>query len=216
MQSSEDDRKRGEKAGGGFSRRRFLQGVGVAGVGAIVAEYPLLRPSEAKADPADATDKAIEGNIDIVLSVNGQQRKVTVEPRTTLLNALRNNMDPPLTGPKLVCDMGTCGGCTVLIDDKPVYGCLTLAIDVIGKKITTVEGIGTPDNLSPVQQAFGEHDAMMCGFCTDGFVTSVTGFLKANPNPTEEQLREGLKGNFCRCGTYPRIFAAAMEAAKKM
>jgi aerobic-type carbon monoxide dehydrogenase small subunit (CoxS/CutS family) len=79
-----------------------------------------------------------------------------------------------------------------------------------------VEGIGTPDNLSPVQQAFGEHDAMMCGFCTDGMVTSVTGFLKANPNPTEEQLREGLKGNFCRCGTYPRIFAAAMDAAKNM
>jgi xanthine dehydrogenase YagT iron-sulfur-binding subunit len=217
MESSEDDRNKGAaKPAAGFSRRRFLKGVGVAGVGAIVAEYPILQPNEAKADPADATDKAIEGNIDIVLTVNGQQRKVTVEPRTTLLNALRNNMDPPLTGPKLVCDMGTCGGCTVLLDDKPVYGCLTLAVDVVGRKITTVEGIGTPDNLSPVQQAFGEHDAMMCGFCTDGFVTSITGFLKANPNPTEEQLREGLKGNFCRCGTYPRIFAAAMEAAKKM
>jgi xanthine dehydrogenase YagT iron-sulfur-binding subunit len=216
MQNSEDGCKSNPaKPGGGFSRRRFLQGVGVAGVGAIVAEYPILKGTEAKADPADATDKAIEGDIEIVLSINGQQRKLTVEPRTTLLNALRNNLDPPLTGPKLVCDMGTCGGCTVLLDDKPVYGCLTLAVDVIGKKITTVEGIGTPENLSPVQQAFGEHDAMMCGFCTDGFVTSITGLLKANPSPTEEEVREACKGNFCRCGTYPRIFQAALEAAAK-
>jgi xanthine dehydrogenase YagT iron-sulfur-binding subunit len=211
MQNSEDQPPKSPQ---GFTRRRFLQGVGVAGVGAIVADYPIFKSTEAKADPADATDKTIEGNIDIVLSINGQDRKVTVEPRTTLLNALRNNLDPPLTGPKLVCDMGTCGCCTVLLDDKPVYGCLTLAVDVIGRKITTVEGIGTPDNLSPVQKAFGEHDAMMCGFCTDGFVTSITGLLKANPNPTEQEVREACKGNFCRCGTYPRIFQAALEAAK--
>lgn len=203
---------RGDKKAKGFSRRRFLQGVGVAGVGAIVADYPLLNPSQAQA--ADAGNKPISGNIDIVLNVNGQDRKVTVEPRTTLLNALRNNMDPPLTGPKLVCDMATCGCCTVLLDDKPIYGCMALAIDVVGKKITTVEGIGTPENLSPVQHAFGQADGMMCGYCTDGFVTNITGFLKANPNPTEEELREGCKGNFCRCGTYPRIFQAAMAAAK--
>jgi aerobic-type carbon monoxide dehydrogenase small subunit (CoxS/CutS family) len=188
--------------------------VGVAGVGALVAEHPLLRAAETPPPLPDATDRPISGNVDIVLNVNGQPRKVTVEPRTTLLNALRNNMDPPITGPKLVCDMGTCGGCTVLLDDKPVYGCLQLAIDVVGKKITTVEGIGTPERLSPVQAAFGEHDAMMCGFCTDGFVTSITGLLKANPNPTEQEVREACKGNFCRCGTYPRIFQAALEAAK--
>jgi aerobic-type carbon monoxide dehydrogenase small subunit (CoxS/CutS family) len=198
----------------GYSRRRFLQGVGVAGVGALVAEHPLLRAAETPPPSPDATDRPISGNVDIVLNVNGQPRKVTVEPRTTLLNALRNNMDPPITGPKLVCDMGTCGGCTVLLDDKPVYGCLQLAIDVVGRKITTVEGIGTPERLSPVQAAFGEHDAMMCGFCTDGFVTSITGLLKANPNPTEQEVREACKGNFCRCGTYPRIFQAALEAAK--
>jgi xanthine dehydrogenase YagT iron-sulfur-binding subunit len=206
----------GEKGPGrsGFSRRRFLKGVGVAGVGAIVADYPLLTAAETQAAPAASASKTVSGNIDIVLNVNGQGRKVTVEPRTTLLNALRNNMDPPLTGPKLVCDMGTCGCCTVLLDDKPVYGCMSLAIDVVGKKITTVEGIGTPENLSPVQAAFGENDAMMCGYCTDGFVTSITGLLKANPNPTEQEIREGCKGNFCRCGTYPRIFHAALEAAK--
>jgi xanthine dehydrogenase YagT iron-sulfur-binding subunit len=202
------------KSASNFTRRRFLQGVGVAGVGAIVGDSSLLNADEPKVDPADATNKPISGNIDITLNVNGQDRKVTVEPRTTLLNALRNNMDPPVTGPKLVCDMATCGACTVLLNDKPVYGCMNLAVDVVGKKILTVEGIGTPDNLSPVQAAFGEKDAMMCGYCTDGFVTSITGLLKRNPHPTEQQVREACKGNFCRCGTYPRIFQAALAAAK--
>jgi xanthine dehydrogenase YagT iron-sulfur-binding subunit len=197
----------------GVSRRGFLKSVGVVGVGAVLADRSILHAAEQPATQPDQS-KLISGNVEIVLNLNGQNRKVTVEPRTTLLNALRNNLDPPLTGPKLVCDMGTCGGCTVLLNDKPVYGCLVLAIDVVGKKITTVEGIGTPENLSPVQAAFGEHDAMMCGYCTDGFVTSITGLLKANPNPTEEQVREACKGNFCRCGTYPRIFQAALEAAK--
>jgi xanthine dehydrogenase YagT iron-sulfur-binding subunit len=203
-----------EKPGEGFSRRRFLKGVGVAGVGAIVAEHRLLKAAEQTSPAPASTDKIVSGNVEIVLTVNGQKRKVTVEPRTTLLNALRNNMDPPITGPKLVCDMATCGACTVLLDDKPVYGCMSLAIDVVGKEITTVEGIGTPENLSPVQAAFGEKDAMMCGYCTDGFVTSITGLLKSNPHPTEQQVREACKGNFCRCGTYPRIFQAALAAAK--
>ncbi len=199
-----------QDASGGFSRRKFLQGVGVVGVGALMADHPLLAADE----PAGATDGIVSGNVEIVLQVNGRNRKVTVEPRTTLLNALRNNMVPPITGPKLVCDMGTCGCCTVLLDDKPVYGCLTLAIDAVGRKITTVEGIGTPEHLSPVQAAFGEKDAMMCGYCTDGFVTSITSLLKAKPNATEEEIREGCKGNFCRCGTYSRIFQAALETVK--
>jgi xanthine dehydrogenase YagT iron-sulfur-binding subunit len=203
-----------EKPTGEFSRRRFLKGVGVAGVGAIVAEHRLLQAAEQTSPAPTSTDKIVSGNVEIVLTVNGQKRKVTVEPRTTLLNALRNNMDPPITGPKLVCDMATCGACTVLLDDKPVYGCMSLAIDVVGKKITTVEGIGTPENLSSVQAAFGEKDAMMCGYCTDGFVTSITGLLKTNPHPTEQRVREACKGNFCRCGTYPRIFQAALAAAK--
>jgi len=203
-----------EKPSAGFSRRKFLKGVGVAGVGAIVAEHPLLHAADQQATAPSADDKIVSGNVEIVLTVNGQNRKVTVEPRTTLLNALRNNMEPPVTGPKLVCDMATCGACTVLLNDKPVYGCMSLAIDVVGKKITTVEGIGTPENLSAVQAAFGEKDALMCGYCTDGFVTSITGLLKANPHPTEQEVREACKGNFCRCGTYPRIFQAALAAAK--
>jgi xanthine dehydrogenase YagT iron-sulfur-binding subunit len=201
-------------SGQGFSRRRFLQGVGVAGVGALIVDNPLARAAD-QTPPADTTAaKIISGPTQITLNVNGQDRTITVEPRTTLLNALRNHVEPPITGPKLVCDMGTCGCCTVLLDDKPVYGCLTLAMDAVGRKITTVEGLGTPDHPNAVQAAFVEKDAMMCGFCTPGFVTSVTGLLMQNPHPTLEEVREACKGNFCRCGTYPHIFEAALTAAK--
>jgi xanthine dehydrogenase YagT iron-sulfur-binding subunit len=206
--------KHRKDSGQEMSRRGFLKGVGVVGVGAVLSEPSLLHATDAPPATAPTDAKTITGPVDIVLNLNGQNRTVNVEPRTTLLNALRNNLDPPLTGPKLVCDMGTCGGCTVLLDEKPVYGCMVLAIDAQGRKITTVEGIGTPENLSPVQAAFGEKDAMMCGYCTDGFVTSITGLLKSNPNPTEQEVREACKGNFCRCGTYARIFQAALEAAK--
>jgi aerobic-type carbon monoxide dehydrogenase small subunit (CoxS/CutS family) len=203
----------------GFTRRKFLKGVGAAGVGAIVVDPPLSHSPAAEAAPAPAPAAAPAGQIlkgpqALVLNVNGQDRTVNVEPRTTLLNALRNTVEPPVTGPKLVCDMGTCGACTVLLDDKPVYGCLTLAIRAVGHKITTAEGIGSPDKMSPVQAAFVEKDAMMCGFCTSGFVTSITGLLKQNPDPTLEQVKEYCKGNFCRCGTYPHIFEAALAAAK--
>jgi len=134
--------------------------------------------------------------------------------KTTLLNALRNHLEPAVTGPKLVCDMGTCGACTVLLDGKPVYSCLVLAVDTAGKKITTVEGLGSPDKPNPVQTAFVEHDALMCGFCTPGFVTTISAYLKKNPNPSLAEVREACKGNFCRCGTYPKVFEAALAAAK--
>ena len=201
----------------GVTRRGFLKGVGAV---AVVADGFISRAAEAAAGedaPIDATGAGpFSGQVPVVLSINGKERHVTVEPRTTLLSAIRDRMDPPLTGPKLVCDVGTCGACTVLLEGKAIYGCSVLAIDVIGKPITTVEGIGTPDHLSPVQAAFCEKDAMMCGFCTSGFVTTVTGFLRENPNPTREQIQEGCKGNFCRCGTFPHVFDAALAAAAKM
>ena len=197
------------------SRRRFLKGVGVAGAGAALAEHLLLKPeAEAVAAEAETGARPVAGAVNLTLDVNGQRRALVVEPRTTLLSALRHNLDPPLTGPKLVCDMGTCGACTVLLDGRAVYSCLVLAVDAAGKKLTTVEGLGSPENLSGVQQAFVEHDALMCGFCTPGFVTTVTAYLKKNPNPTLEEVREACKGNFCRCGTYPRVFEAALAAAK--
>jgi xanthine dehydrogenase YagT iron-sulfur-binding subunit len=198
--------------GSGVSRRTFLRGVGVA---AVTADGLLALATESRAQtPAPyspATNTPVSGEIEITLSVNDQARQVKVEPRTTLLSALRDRLEPAITGPKLVCDAGTCGACTMLLEGKTVYGCNVLAIDAVGKKITTVEGLGTPEHMSPVQQAFVDKDAMMCGFCTSGFVTTVTALLRKNPNPTLEEVKEGCKGNFCRCGTYPHIFQAAMS-----
>jgi xanthine dehydrogenase YagT iron-sulfur-binding subunit len=195
------------------SRRKFLKGVGVAGAGAALADH--LLPSERAAAPtATTTDNPVSGTLNVTLDLNGQKRTVSVEPRTTLLNAIRNHLEPPVTGPKLVCDMGTCGACTVIMDGKPVYSCLVLAIDAVGRKLTTVEGLGSPENMNEVQKAFVEHDGLMCGFCTPGFVTTISAYLKKNPNPTLEEVREACKGNFCRCGTYPRVFEAALAAAR--
>jgi xanthine dehydrogenase YagT iron-sulfur-binding subunit len=195
------------------SRRRFLKGVGVAGAGAALADHLLLKPETSAAEKEQGA-RPLSGTVNLALNVNGQKRNATVEPRTTLLNALRNHLEPPVTGPKLVCDAGTCGACTVLMEGKAVYSCLVLAVDAVGKRVTTVEGLGSPEDLSPVQEAFVEQDALMCGFCTPGFVTTISAYLKKNPNPTLEEVREACKGNFCRCGTYPRVFEAALVAAR--
>jgi len=193
------------------SRRGFIKGMGAA---AVAADALLERAAAAPVAEPGSAENPVAGPVKISLKINGQDRQVTVEPRTTLLSALRDRLDPPMTGPKLVCDAGTCGACTVILNGKTVYGCSVLALDAVGKEITTVEGLGTPDKMSPVQAAFVEKDAMMCGYCTSGFVTSVTALLRDNPNPTLDEVREGCKGNFCRCGTYPHVFDAALAAAK--
>jgi aerobic-type carbon monoxide dehydrogenase small subunit (CoxS/CutS family) len=210
MTKSRDDEAQ-QSANHNPSRRNFLKGVGIAGAGAAIADQ-LWTEAEAKENQTGA--QTVSGATKITLDVNGQKRPVEVEPRTTLLNALRNHLEPAVTGPKLVCDMGTCGACTVLLDGKPVYSCLVLAVDATSKKITTVEGLGSPEKPNAVQAAFVEHDALMCGFCTPGFVTTISAYLKKNPNPSLAEVREACKGNFCRCGTYPRVFAAALAAAK--
>jgi xanthine dehydrogenase YagT iron-sulfur-binding subunit len=212
MTKSRDDREDQKPAAHDPGRRNFLKGVGIVGAGAAIADHLWI---EAEAQEKPAADKdALSGSVKVVLDVNGQQREAEVEPRTTLLNALRNHLEPAVTGPKLVCDVGTCGACTVLLDRKPVYSCLVLAVDATNKKITTVEGLGTPDNPNAVQAAFVENDALMCGFCTPGFVTTISAYLQKNPNPSLAEVREACKGNFCRCGTYPRVFEAALAAAK--
>jgi len=180
------------------------------GAGAAFADRLLIEAEETEA----AANEPLSGDVPVVLQINGQKRAARIEPRTTLLNTLRNHLEPPLTGPKLVCDMGTCGACTVLLDGKPVYSCLVLGVDAVGKQITTVEGLGSPEALNEVQHAFVENDALMCGFCTPGFVTTISAYLKKNPNPSLGEVREACKGNFCRCGTYPRVFEAALAAAK--
>jgi xanthine dehydrogenase YagT iron-sulfur-binding subunit len=188
------------------TRRTFL-----ATAGAVAATGALREA--AAAGEAQATDpKRLAGEVQIRLRVNGQERSLTVEPRTTLLSALRYRMEPPLTGAKEVCLRGNCGACTVLVDGRPAYSCLQLACTLEGREITTVEGLGTTDDLSPVQEAFCQEDALMCGFCTPGFVVATTACLAKHPDADGETIRAELAGNVCRCGTYPHIFEAAERA----
>jgi aerobic-type carbon monoxide dehydrogenase small subunit (CoxS/CutS family) len=154
------------------------------------------------------------GAVAMKLNVNGRDVTVQAEPRTTLANVLRNELD--LTGTKIVCDRGSCGGCTVMADGKAVYSCMMLAADAVGKKIRTVEGLANGGDLDPVQAAFVEKDALMCGFCTPGFVVSVRSLLNTNKNPTLDDVKAACAGNICRCGTYPRVFEAALAAAERM
>lgn len=216
MTNSRDHEEK-EAAAQNPSRRRFLKGVGIAGATAAVVDKLWIGVDSNATEATHAPlNRALSDTVNVALNVNGQKRTVQVEPRTTLLNALRNHVEPAVTGPKLVCDMGTCGACTVLLDGKPVYSCLVFAVDAAGKQITTVEGLGSAEAPSAVQAAFVDKDGLMCGFCTPGFVTTVSALLKKNANPSLEEVREACKGNFCRCGTYPRVFEAALAAAKKV
>lgn len=206
-----------KKQGTNISRRNFLKGVGTGTVAATVAPSVLIgAEKEADAQTGDAVASAT-----IQLNINGKPYQVEVEARTTLLTVLRDGIDTSgtnidLTGAKLICDRGECGGCTVMVDGKTVYACMMLAMDAEGKQVTTVEGLADGDNLHPVQDAFVQHDALMCGFCTPGFVVSSAALLSENTKPTLEEIKVGLSGNTCRCGTYPFIFDAVKTAFKKM
>src|SRR5258708_11691899 len=196
------------KDGLSISRRSFLKSFGTSAAVAATAQVDAVA-----AELAKANSEKVYGpeSVPITLNVNGKPLKLEVEPRVTLLEALRNHSN--LTGAKEVCDRATCGACTVLFDDKPIYSCSKLAIEAQGHAITTIEGLSQNGKLSPVQQAFVEQDALMCGFCTPGFVMSVTALLKRNPQPTAEQVKKACSGNLCRCGTYPRVMQAALQGA---
>ena len=193
---------------GGVSRRSFLKSFGTSAAVAATAQVEAVAKELEK---ANTETPAGPGAVPITLQVNGKPLKVSVEPRVTLLDVLRNHSS--LTGAKEVCDRATCGACTVLLDDVPIYSCSKLAIEAQGHAITTVEGLAQNGKLSKVQQAFIEADAQMCGYCTPGFVMSVTGLLKHTPHPTAEQVKHACSGNLCRCGTYPRVLQAALKAA---
>ena len=186
----------------GFSRRSFLKTVGAGGVAAgVLGPAATAEGQSVKAiGPAAAP---------IQLNVNGRIHRLEVEPRVTLLDALRTRLN--ITGPKRVCDRGSCGACTVILDGRTVYSCSVLAIEAQGKPIRTAEGLTEGTVLHPVQQAFCDHDGLMCGFCTPGFVTSVVALLEKNPKPTRQEARKALDGNICRCGTYPRVLEAALN-----
>jgi aerobic-type carbon monoxide dehydrogenase small subunit (CoxS/CutS family) len=190
------------------SRRFFLKSFGTS---AAVAATAQVEAVAAELEKVNAEKVYGPGTVPVTLQVNGKPLKLDLEPRVTLLEALRNHSN--LTGAKEVCDRGTCGACTVLLDDKPVYSCSKLAIDSQNAKITTVEGLAKDGKLSPVQQAFIDQDALMCGFCTPGFIMSVTALLKQNSHPTADQVKHACSGNLCRCGTYPRVLQAALKAA---
>lgn len=153
------------------------------------------------------------GETDIALTVNGAQVKVRAAPRRTLLDTLRETLG--LTGTKKVCDEGTCGACTVLVDGRTVYSCMTLAVTCEGKSIETIEGISKDGELHPVQRAFIDADAFQCGFCTPGQVMSIVGLLRENAAPTEDDVRRAVAGNLCRCGAYPNIVRAGVSAGKR-
>lgn len=194
-------------SGAGLSRRDFLK------ISGVTAAAPLVAKAGALVAATDGVPIQGPDKVPVTLNVNGKMLKAQLEPRVTLLDALRDQFE--LTGAKRVCDRGTCGACTVLLDGQAAYSCSVLAIDAQTRQITTVEGLGEPGRLHPVQQAFVDNDAQQCGFCTPGFVVATKAFLDQHPNPTPEQIRDGLGGNFCRCGTYAGIRAAVMQVAGK-
>jgi len=192
------------------SRRDFLRGSGFAAATAVLTGQATVALDEARA--AESDPKVLSGDVKITLKVNGQERSCTVEPRSTLLDTMRNRLD--VTGPKRVCDRASCGACTTIIDGDPVYACTTLAVACQGKTITTLESFDTGP--AGVPHAFHQADGLMCGYCTPGFVTACKAMLDANPNPSLEDVKRGLDGNICRCGTYIGVFQAALAAAKAM
>ncbi|NOT61798.1 MAG: (2Fe-2S)-binding protein [Acidobacteria bacterium] len=191
------------------SRRNFLKGSGLA------LSLPLIAADTAEAESAEPAVPIFgPEKTAITLTINGKPRAATVEPRVTLLDCLRNDLDT--TGAKRVCDRGTCGACTVQMDGKAVYACSVLAIEAQGHKITTVESLANGDTLHPVQKAFWDNDAQQCGFCTPGFVMACKSLLDKHPTPTDEQIKLGVGGNLCRCGTYVGIKAAIAQASAAM
>ncbi|MCE5264937.1 MAG: (2Fe-2S)-binding protein [Deltaproteobacteria bacterium] len=207
MEENLNESKKTERKG--ISRRGFMQ---LMGAGALATTlYDVRKPAGAGA--ADRADVVQKGEmVHVRLLVNGKRHRYKVEPRWTLLDVLREKMG--LTGPKLGCGRGECGACTVLIDGRPRYACLTLALEAEGKEITTVEGLMKGDELCPVQKAFWENDAMQCGYCIPGQIVAAEGLLRANPNPSLDEIRRGMSGNLCRCGSYAHIFKAVEQAAK--
>lgn len=183
------------------SRRDFFKTVGVGSIATAVVSGV----TEAGAQGPAAIGP---GDVPITLTINGQRHQLRIEPRVTLLDALRTRLD--ITGPKRVCDRGACGACTVIIERRTYYACSMLAIEAQGRNIRTVDGLAKGNTLHPVQQAFCDHDGLMCGFCTPGFVMSTVALLEKNPNPSPEQARRALDGNLCRCGTNIGVLRAAL------
>ena len=208
----------------GLRRREFVKlvgGTGVAATAQVLAGPKLAAARTSVPEEVVGYGKAVgPGPVAMTLRVNGQEKKLAVEPRFTLLDALRNHLD--LTGAKKVCDRGTCGACTIIVNGKPTYSCSVLAIEVAdrdgkpGADIRTIEGLAPEGKLHPVSASFVENDAQQCGFCTPGFVMACKAYLDTHRNPTVEEVKQALGGNLCRCGTYIGVRNAVVQAATSM
>ena len=194
-----------EKTKRGLTRRQFLTTVSAGAAAVAVSGKEKARAAE------DVQVVSADEKTRVTFTLNGRRRRVMVEPRWSLLFVLREKMG--LTGTKVGCERGECGACTVLINNVPRYACMTLAVEAEGEEITTVEGLMEGEELGPVQQAFLEHDAFQCGYCTPGQIVAAEGLLRANPRPSAMEIQEGMGGNLCRCGAYAHIFQAVDAAA---
>jgi xanthine dehydrogenase YagT iron-sulfur-binding subunit len=202
-----DDSQEKADDNSGVSRRDFLK---ISTISAAAVPILGTKVVQAAAEPVKVYGP---GKAPVELTINGQKHTLQLEPRVTLLDALRDQLE--ITGAKRVCDRAECGACTVIIDNKAVYACSVLAIEAQGKAITTVESFMQSDTLHPIQQAFVDHDASQCGFCTPGFVVAFKAFLDKHPGATAGEIRHGLGGNVCRCGTYHGMQLAVAQMAQK-
>jgi len=202
-----DNLKETNPEGSGVSRREFLK---ISSISAAAVPLMGTRMVEAAGDPVKVYGP---GKVPVELVVNDKKYQLQIEPRVTLLDAMRDHLE--ITGAKRVCDRAECGACTVILDGKAVYACSVLAIEAQGKPITTIESLMQDDELHPIQQAFVDNDGSQCGFCTSGFVLATKAFLDKYPNPIAEEIRRGMSGNLCRCGTYHGIQLAIAQVARK-
>jgi aerobic-type carbon monoxide dehydrogenase small subunit (CoxS/CutS family) len=203
-----------DDASGNPARRHFFKSAGATIAGAaLLPASPAATAVQAGSTPS-GTRSRDPSQVDVALDVNGTAHPLTVGAQATLAEVLRDRLG--LTGTKIGCDRGACGACTVWLDGVPVLACSTLAVDVGTRKIVTIEGLSRGDTLHPVQEAFIAHDAMQCGFCTPGLVMSAAALLENKRDPTEQDVRDAIAGHLCRCGTYPHVVAATLDAAKAM
>jgi len=198
----------------GISRRSFVKGLGTGTLAAASISTGVVSVSPKKTQAQQIPKISGPGVTPLTLIINGLTYEVNAEPRETLLEVLRNRLD--ITGPKLVCDRGTCGACTVYLNGLPIYACMTLAIEVQSVEITTIEVLAQGDNLHPAQEAIVEADAIQCGFCTPGFAMSMAAALERNPSATHQEVKQSLTGHLCRCGTYVQMDRAIELALQKM
>jgi xanthine dehydrogenase YagT iron-sulfur-binding subunit len=205
-------KKEEKKKSESLSRRSFIKGVGSGIVGSIALTQSAIGKDtiiDEKEKIKDLPYKKV-----ITLKVNGKSHKIEVENRWTLLDVLRDKLN--LTGTKKSCNSGECGACTVIMNGRPVYSCMILAIEAEGSEITTIEGLLDGEELNPVQQAFADNDAFQCGYCTPGQIMSAQALLNKNPNPSEEEIKRAMSGNLCRCASYPHILKAVHDASKRL